>query len=164
MAYRLLLTASHFRADSRSKTMPELSVAAAAAQSNEGKVLFADVRLAQGQEQLARFYGEYPSLAGAFPHRNPRNGALLSAMSVTCDCCKAVLPLEEVHGLINDHVNCTEIRYVTGCPQCRVVVHNVLRVNGPEMRFMREGEWNVATLRPWWHCLWPWPLDRDAGE
>jgi hypothetical protein len=40
-------------------------------------------------------------------------------------------------------------------------VCNILRLSGDEMRFIHDGQWRVVTRRPWWHCLWPWPIDRE---
>lgn len=112
-------------------------------------------------EPLVRFYANYPPLAGALPHHNPRNGANLLALKVTCDDCGSVLPLDKIHGLINDYVHCTEVRYAGSCPECHRTVHNVLRMAGDELRFIRDGKWCVSIKRPWWHCLWPWPIDRE---
>jgi hypothetical protein len=112
-------------------------------------------------DPVARFYAEYPSLAGELPHCNQRNGATLFTLEVTCDHCSAKIPLEMIHGVLNDYAHCIEVRYVGHCPQCRRHAHNVLRLSGEEMRFIQEGKWCVATRRPWWHCLWPWPIDRE---
>ena len=116
---------------------------------------------ARDTDPLARFYSEHPPLAGEVPHHNPRNGAILHALKVTCDDCNSVLPLEALHGVINDYPYCTEIRYVGSCPECHRAAHNVLRLTGDEMRFMQDGKWCVATRRPWWHRLWPWPVSQE---
>ena len=113
------------------------------------------------QERIARFYSEYPSLLGELPHFNSRNGANLLALKVTCDACDCLLPLGTLHGVINDYAHCIEVRYAGNCPQCHRITHNVLRVSGDEMRFIKDGKWCVATRRPWWHRLWPWPVDRE---
>jgi hypothetical protein len=111
--------------------------------------------------RLARFYADYPSLAAELPHHNPRNGSRLVNLKVTCEDCRSPILLQELHGVINDYPNCTEVRYVGGCSHCDQVVHNVLRMAGDEMHFIQDGKWCVSTERPWWHCLWPWPVDRE---
>lgn len=109
----------------------------------------------------ARFYSEYPSLAGQFPHHNPRNHAILRSLDVACEACQAPQSLQRLHGVINDYQNCTEVRYVGHCPCCDEVVQNVLRVTVEQMTYLRDGEWCTTVRRPWWHCLWPWPIDSD---
>jgi hypothetical protein len=112
-------------------------------------------------DPISRFDAEYPSLAAELPHHNARNGATLHALAVTCDDCATRVPLEALHGVINDYSHCTEVRYAGMCPRCERAVHNVLRLNGDEMRFIHDGQWRVATRRPWWHSLWPWPIERE---
>jgi hypothetical protein len=112
-------------------------------------------------ERHAQFYSEYPAFSGQLPHHNACNGSNLLDLEVTCDDCDCLLPLEIVHGVINDYVHCTEVRYVGNCPRCERVMHNVLRVTGDEIRYIKDGAWCVSTRRPWWHCLWPWPVDRE---
>jgi len=109
----------------------------------------------------ARFYDEHPPLARAFPHHNPRNQAILRSLDVSCEACAAPLPLQRLHGVINDYPNCTEVRYVGTCLGCDGVVENVLRVTVDQMTFLRAGEWCTIVRRPWWHAFWPWPIDRD---
>ena len=108
-----------------------------------------------------RFYREHSSLAGEFPHDNPRNHAILRSLDVSCEACSAPLPLQCLHGVINDYQNCTEVRYLGQCPCCNGVAQNVLRVTFDQMTYLRKGEWCTAVRRPWWHCLWPWPIDSD---
>jgi hypothetical protein len=109
----------------------------------------------------ARFFAEHQSLAGRFPHHNLRNQAILRSLNVSCESCEAPLPLQRLHGVINDYPNCTEVRYVGHCPCCDGVVQNVLRVTVGQMTYLRDGEWCTTVRRPWWHCLWPWPIDSD---
>jgi len=109
----------------------------------------------------AKFYAEHPALAGEFPHHNSRNHAILRSLDVSCETCEAPLPLQRLHGVINDYPNCTEVRYVGHCPCCDGIVQNVLRVTVEQMTFLRDGEWCTTVRRPWWHCLWPWPIDSD---
>ena len=133
--------------------------AAAFASSAE---LFADGQNAPvAAGPISRFDSEYPSLAGKLPHQNVRNGATLHGLEVTCDDCATRVPLEALYGIINDYAHCTEVRYAGACPQCERTVQNVLRLSGDEMRFIHDGQWCVATRRPWWHCLWPWPIERE---
>ena len=109
----------------------------------------------------ARFYADQPALAGAFPHHNTRNQAILRRLEVSCENCHAPLPLEALHGVINDYMNCTEVRYLGQCVRCNAVAENVLRVTVGQMTYLRDGEWCTSVNRPWWHCLWPWPIDSD---
>ena len=138
-----------------------MSAQSHAAQTTTANLPSGTVEVSQTLDPIDRFYLEYPSLAGELPHHNLKNGASLLALKVSCDDCDCVLPLGALHGVINDYAHCTEVRYVAHCPQCQRTVHNVLRLAGDEMRFIKDGQWCVATRRPWWHCLWPWPVDRE---
>ncbi len=129
--------------------------------TRDGVVLGGEGNVCGFVEAQRRFYNEHPSLAGAFPHHNPRNQATLRNLSVSCEQCHAPLPLQTLHGVINDYVNCTEVRYLGVCPCCHEVVQNVLRVTIGQMTYLRDGEWCTSVTRPWWHCLWPWPIDTD---
>ena len=117
---------------------------------------------ARPSDPLLRFHAEHPSLAEDLPHHNDRNGSTLHHVEVTCDKCDTLLPPSLLQGVINDYAYCTEVRYVGLCPQCQETIHNVLRLAGREMRFVKDGKWHVTTLRPWWQRFWPWPLDRES--
>lgn len=133
----------------------------AAAFASSAQLLAAGQNAPVAADPVTRFRSGYPSLAGTLPHQNARNGATLHALEVTCDGCATRVPLEVLHGVINDYAHCTEVRYAGICPRCEGTVHNVLRLSGEEMRFIHNGQWRVATRRPWWHCLWPWPVERE---
>jgi hypothetical protein len=132
-----------------------------AAFASSAKLFAGGQNVAIATEPVSRFHAEHPSLAAELPHHNARNGATLHTLDVTCDDCGTPVPLGILHGVINDYAHCTEVRYAGTCPQCERTVQNVLRVSGNEMRFIKAGQWCVATRRPWWHCLWPWPIDRE---
>jgi len=141
--------------------MPDLPFDAVAIQIPFGEVA-RDPAGNHGFDSIqTRFYAEHPVLAGQFPHHNPRNQAILRSLDVSCEACHAPLPLQCLHGVINDYHNCTEIRYLGHCPCCEGVVQNVLRVTVEQMTFLRDGQWCTTVRRPWWHCLWPWPIDSD---
>lgn len=121
---------------------------------DDGHYYVGRFRVAQDSERHAKFYLEHGPIR--IPHRHARLPVGVSALSLSCDACGKEVPPEELHGTINDHARCIEVRVVSACPDCTAgparILHNVLRFDGSgEMTYQQDGQWLRTTS--WWKWI-----------
>lgn len=123
-----------------------------------GDLWLGDFKIAPDTVRHARFYLEYPPLA--LPHQHAKHDIGLEEIEVACDACGKPVAPALVHGTVNDHPGCVEIRFAAICPRCSAgparVIHNVLRIDGSrELALMRAGGWvRTVSWWRWFRCRW----------